>query len=147
MTETSRLTTLLREPSRAGVYHLPTEGRDTVARIAGDLGFAFVRADLDGCADKPEFLRRVAAALHFPAWFGHNWDALSDCLTDLSWMEANGYVVVLEHLDRFRLAAETDFVTALDVFEEAARSWAEDGIPMWIFVGLTQDGITHLRTL
>ncbi|BAL25865.1 barstar family protein [Azoarcus sp. KH32C] len=147
MTESSRLSNLLSEHGRAGVYLLPDEGSGALSELATGLDFAFAHADLDGCADKAEFLRRVAAALHFPTWFGHNWDALSDCLTDLSWLKADGYVVVLDHMDRFRLAAEDEFVTALDIFEEAARSWADAGVPMWIFVGLSRDGITHLRSL
>jgi len=48
-----------------------------------------VRIDLAGCTDKATLLARFAAALHFPDWFGHNWDALSDCLTDLSWLAAH----------------------------------------------------------
>jgi RNAse (barnase) inhibitor barstar len=147
MTESSRLSKLLSEPGRAGVYLLPVEGTDALSHVATELDFVFAHADLDGCADKAEFLRRVATALNFPTWFGHNWDALSDCLTDLNWLKADGYVVVLDHIDRFRLAAEDEFVTALDIFEEAARSWADEGVPMWIFVGLTQNGVTYLRSL
>ncbi len=36
-----------------------------------------------GCADKKELHARIAAALCFPDWYGHNLDALMDCLTDL----------------------------------------------------------------
>lgn len=39
--------------------------------------------DLYGVADKGAFMERVAAALALPDWFGRNWDALADCLTDL----------------------------------------------------------------
>lgn len=36
-----------------------------------------------GIADKNELHARIAAALDFPDWYGHNLDALMDCLTDL----------------------------------------------------------------
>jgi len=42
-----------------------------------------VTIDCGGIADKNEFHARIAAALDFPAWYGHNLDALMDCLTDL----------------------------------------------------------------
>lgn len=37
-----------------------------------------------------------AAALQFPAYFGENWAALDDCLTDLAWLPPEaGYVLVV----------------------------------------------------
>jgi hypothetical protein len=33
---------------------------------------------------KGELLTTLATALQFPSWFGHNWDALADCLGDLT---------------------------------------------------------------
>ena len=49
------------------------------------------RIDLAGCTDKAELLARIARTLRFPDWFGHNWDALADCLCDLSWLPADAY--------------------------------------------------------
>lgn len=132
---------------RAGVYHLPAEGMPAVARAADEAGLVLVRIDLDGCDSKAECLARVAAALRFPSWFGHNWDALADCLGDLSWLPGEGYVIVLEHADRFRVAAEHDFVTLLEIFQQAAEEWAAEGVPLWTFVDLASDGIAHLRNL
>jgi len=147
MTESNRLAKTLQQCALAGVHHLPPEGSEAIERAAAELGFAVVRADLAGCEDKAEFLRRISAALRFPDWFGHNWDALADCMADLSWIPADGYVIILDHADRFRVAAETDFITALEILEEAARDWAADEVSMWIFVGLTANGIAHLRSL
>lgn len=39
-----------------------------------------------GTDSKPGTLAAFAAALHFPSWYGHNLDALADCLGDLSWL-------------------------------------------------------------
>src|SRR5690606_40331108 len=47
-----------------------------LAAQASALKYTFTVIDMHGCSDKAEALRRFAAALHFPAWFGHNWDAL-----------------------------------------------------------------------
>ncbi|WP_329276681.1 barstar family protein [Streptomyces sp. NBC_00691] len=39
--------------------------------------------DLTGVTDKAGLMDRCAAVLALPDWFGRNWDALADCLTDL----------------------------------------------------------------
>lgn len=143
----NELVSVLQQPERAGVYHLPQRGGEAIIRAAHELDFPVLRIDLSGCADKGDFLARVAAGLEFPDWFGQNWDALADCLADMAWRPADGYVIILEHADRFRIAAEADFIIALETFEEAAREQAAERVPLWIFVGLTANGIVHLRTL
>lgn len=40
-------------------------------------------------------LRAIAEAFGFPDYFGANWDALDECLRDMSWAPAAGYVLVV----------------------------------------------------
>jgi RNAse (barnase) inhibitor barstar len=48
---------------------------------------------------KRDLLRAVAAGLKFPNYFGHNWDALEECLNDLSWLgQQSGIVLVHKHM-------------------------------------------------
>lgn len=45
---------------------------------------------------EPQLFDEFAAALQFPAYFGENWSALDDCLTDLAWLPPEaGYVLVV----------------------------------------------------
>ncbi|NMF90392.1 barstar family protein [Aromatoleum petrolei] len=145
MDELDRVADRLRKASGAGVYHLPQDGGAAIAAAAAAAGLGVAHADLSDCRDKAEFLRRVAAALRFPDWFGHNWDALADCVSDMSWWPDEGHVLILEHADGFRIAAERDFLEALEILGEAAGDWATQDVPFWIFVGLTADGVAHLR--
>jgi len=41
---------------------------------------------------KSAFLDECAAAWQFPCYFGENWDAFEECLTDLRWLPAEAYV-------------------------------------------------------
>jgi RNAse (barnase) inhibitor barstar len=50
-----------------------------------------------GLDTKSQLMRFLASSLTFPAYFGHNWDALDECLADLSWLSAKK--VVLWHQD------------------------------------------------
>lgn len=83
---------------------------------------------LDGCDSKAELLERIATALHFPDWFGHNWDALADCLTDLSWLPAGTYRITLAQAGPLRRAAPETLATALEIFGDAATAWADRGV-------------------
>ena len=122
------------DPARAGVYRMPVDGKlPRLPRGAGTL--ALWRVDLDGVRSKAEFLATMARALRFPDWFGDNWDALRDCLTDLTWRKARGYIIVLERCDGFAQAAREDFETALDLFRLVADDWRESHVPFWVLVG------------
>jgi hypothetical protein len=78
------------------------------------------RIVLHGVTDKAALLRRIGAVLGFPAWFGENWDALEDCLTDLSWREGEGNVLVLEG---FQLLPPEDLGVLIEVMVCAAEFW------------------------
>lgn len=122
---------------RGGVRPLPADTADELLKASAQLGFAGARADLAACADKPGLLRAIADALRFPEWFGCNWDALADCLGDLSWLPATGYVLILEHTERVRRSTPEDFRTALEILDDAAELRSSpDEAPLWVFVDL-----------
>jgi RNAse (barnase) inhibitor barstar len=104
--------------------------------FARSLGFACARIDLAGCRDKDELLARFALTLDFPAWFGGNWDALFDCLTDLSWRPAPGYLLVFEHAAGLREAAPEALDTAVAILGDAATAWGGRDVPFRAFVSL-----------
>jgi hypothetical protein len=57
------------------------------------------RADVsidEAIRDKQQLLRAIARGLDFPDYFGENWDALIDCLSDLSWLTKP--TVTLDHI-------------------------------------------------
>ena len=100
---------------------------DLLCTAAGERGASAAQADLAGCMDKETFLTRIAEALEFPDWFGRNWDAFFDCLTDLSWLPASGYVLVLLNTAEMRRDAPEAFDTARSIMQEAAATWAKRG--------------------
>jgi len=88
-----------------------------------------LRIDLAGCTDKAGVLARIAGALEFPDWFGHNWDALFDCLNDLSWLEARGLLLVFENTGDLADAAPQAWQMLRDMLIETAAEWREQDVP------------------
>lgn len=141
---------ILSRLEHASVYHMPLDGEEALVTAAEQNGFVVFRIDLSTALDKHAMLELIGKAMSFPDWFGHNWDALLDCLADLSWLSeggADGYVIILEHCDGIHGRAEADFVQALQVFEAAANEWREQGIPFWCFVDMQADGINWLSDI
>jgi len=126
-----------RETSHWAVHEisLTPEATAALSSLAGSLGFDAVRIDLAACGDKTSLLGRMAEALAFPDWFGQNWDAFFDCLADLSWRPARGYVLLLEHADTMRHDAPEALDTALAILGDAASAWESRGVPFRVFVG------------
>jgi RNAse (barnase) inhibitor barstar len=142
----AHLQNVLADTTKAGVYHLPHMDKKAVVAAAKANGFAAFRVNLAKTGNKEEMLDSIAKALKFPKWFGRNFDALADCLADMAWKPADGYLVLLEHCDGVHGKAESDFVTTLQTFEQAASEWREEGIAFWCLVEMQADGIAWLPT-
>jgi Barstar (barnase inhibitor) len=65
----------------------------------------------------------LLAALDFPDYFGRNWDAVYDCLTDFNWLPAAGYVLVLDGFDKFATNEPEQWNIALKVLRDACAFW------------------------
>jgi RNAse (barnase) inhibitor barstar len=67
--------------------------------------------------DKAGFLDACAESFDFPEWFGRNFDALADCLTDVRpGGDENGVLVVWQGWAPLARADRTAFDVAVDVF-------------------------------
>jgi len=86
----------------------------------------FVVRTLRGAAapTKTAVMTELARLLEFPSYFGNNWDALYDCLTDLAWLPAAGYVIVVTDAHQLLVRREADFTTFVDVMNDVGKHWA-----------------------
>ena len=125
-----KLAQRFRDPAKSGVYRVT---HANVPRDAArEAGVGLFEVSLAGVADKDALLRQIAAALAFPDWFGGNWDALEDCLTDLSWCKAVGYVLLVQGVDALAVRYAGDYGVLIDVLGACAESWRERGVPFFV---------------
>ena len=116
-----------------GAYQLAGKPED-VEHAAKEAGLTVFRIEVGRADNKEDFLAQVAKTLNFPHWFGSNWDALNDCLTDLEWLpRKTGYVLVFENTEHFATRKKNEFENAKDILNAAADYWKEQGRPFWAF--------------
>jgi hypothetical protein len=122
------LQTVLTTPRANGLYRLPAtcSAQELAARTAAS-NVVLVTVDGSAIESKAELLRALATALDFPPYFGRNWDALADCLTDLAWLPAVGKVILFDNPAPLIRRAPATWVTAATIFAEAADYWGGKG--------------------
>jgi RNAse (barnase) inhibitor barstar len=118
-------------PAQSGVYRTPVHVdavRHSLAKDALwlDLDFAHV-------GNKSELMHAFATT-GLPDYFGGNWDALSDVLTDLSWHDAPAYVLRLTNAAPAARALGSDWAILIEVLRHAADYWKAEARPFVVFV-------------
>lgn len=123
-----------------GVYRLSP---DRLSEVAGDVGTTPTRLTVDthGVADKTSFLTATAAALDFPDYFGHNWDAFYDCLTDRAENHPDGLVLIFTNLTYFVTEQPAEFATALAVLRDAVEHCQGSGGVLLVLIGLADSSV------
>lgn len=140
------LSALLADAASGGVYFVDARDRAALVEAATGLQFAVAAIDFNAAHERETALARIALALQFPAWFGGNWDALQDCLGDLSWLEGKGYLLLFDHSSAWREAEPEAFAILLDILEAAARGWAGSGTPFWALLPLPSEELATIET-
>lgn len=105
----------------AGVYRVDEISADRLR--AGPGGVSVWVIDGAVANSREGFFRTLAAALKFPEYFGHNWDAVYDCLTDLASADAEPAVLLITGGDQFVSGMGPEWETGERVFADAAEFW------------------------
>ncbi len=114
---------ILENPALNGVYRL---------EVPSDL-----LPTLDGrvLADKDALLAALGWALEFPDYYGANWDALEECLHDMSWREG----AIALHIDHADALVPELLCTLMDIFMDAADAWRDEGRACSLFLAGLKD--------
>lgn len=147
MTDLNALSALLADATRAGVHRCAPERLDELCAAARSRAMAVIEVDGTAMHDKATLLAELARAFALPDWFGQNWDALADCLTDLSWKEADGFVVLWRNAAPVARQLPDALAAALDVMRDAADCWRNDGLPFWVLLDADCGACAHCPSL
>jgi len=78
----------------------------------------------------PKLLAEHAEALSFPSDFGNNWNALDECMADLSWIEGDSLLIVVCNALSVLQAEEDDFVAYVELLNRATAELASQRPPL-----------------
>jgi RNAse (barnase) inhibitor barstar len=118
------------------IHVLPDEPKELTALREAVSGLKFELFSIYGeeISSKDLLLDYLARAMAFPEYFGRNWDALDECMNDLSWWDARGFVLVYERADILLAHSPKDFETLIQIVADASTSWYVEGTPFHVII-------------
>lgn len=99
-------------------------GSSTTSLVKAPPGFAVRLIQGEQCGTTSDLFDEFARALDFPDYFGHNWDALEECLADLEWLPAKGYILLITNGHAVLPDDEDEYETLLEVLSDAGEAWS-----------------------
>jgi RNAse (barnase) inhibitor barstar len=115
-----------------GIYHSDRLTPADLADVRTDNRSIVTRIDGSSIATTADLFNAFARELSLPDYFGHNWDGLADCLTDLDLSPTLRYLIIFDRLKSFldREPQAAEILTA--VCTETIAYWQqESGVEMY----------------
>ena len=136
------------EDNRGGVFFLPGNVAPKAIQSATKAaGLTLRHIDGKNIERKEQLMNAFATALRLPKHFGHNWDALEECLADMDWADGDGAIIYYDHIDGLLAAHPDQFETLVEICRDAVASWKEDGTPFIVIFSGTKapKGVSKLK--
>lgn len=115
----------------AGVRVVPTGSMLSVVHALPPTGLIYsARVRGRDMHDSDGVFTQFHEALRLPGYFGWNWNALRDCLTDLHWLDAQHFLVTIEDADVVLSGSPGERAILFRALHDAAKFWAgKPGLP------------------
>lgn len=130
----------LADPTRNGLYRL-TPG---AARACDTLSLRTL-TPLPRI-DRASLLAALGMTLAFPDYYGQNWDAAWDCLTELQWPGGQLLAIHLPITTEHEVVEE-DLEIFLELLADACRHFAEQGKALCLLVESAKPALRSLQAL
>jgi RNAse (barnase) inhibitor barstar len=105
---------------RISLHELPDQ------RISG---FDIFEMDAGEISTKEQLLASIAETMGFPDYFGLNWDALDECLRDMEWSPAKGYVLIIRNAENLWRKNPRVAAGLIQSWMFSAEEWSHEGVP------------------
>ena len=87
--------------------------------IVTQLGYEYIYLNGEEINTSSDFWTQIQDRMNFPSYFGFNWNAVFDCITDLSWYKSKHFFIYYEKFSSFAEQDGEQFVSALKTLKDA----------------------------
>ena len=135
------------ENGKGGIWFVPGAETRSVQSAAKKAGYTFFHIDGKSIERKEQLMNNLATTLRLPKTFGHNWDALEECLVDMEWVDGDGFVFYYDHIDGLLDEHPDQFETLVEILRDAVASWKSDDTAMVVLLSGTKPpkGVAKLK--
>ncbi|MEW6368435.1 MAG: barstar family protein [Acidobacteriota bacterium] len=105
------------------------EANDALKKGLADRGITVFEINVGDVRTDKQLLAALANGMHFAGYFGMNWDAFGECLTDMEWLPARGYVLVLSGSGEMWRDSTRTAGKLVESWLLAAEGWGRGGTP------------------
>lgn len=125
------------------VYHLVTPiALADLAQLSRENRTNLYYIDGDRISDRMSLFQQFATVMGFSEYFGHNWDALWDSLTDFDADVAERQVIMLDRLDNFEHDNPQQWSILLELCHQIVGYYHDTATPMYIAIGSKSPQLT-----
>ncbi len=131
----AKVESLFNNNIRPGIYFIDIQlSTDYLSQMAKKHNFSLFYIDGASITDKETFFKKFSSAMKFPDYFGENWDAFDECITDMEWCRSIGYIILYDNFQVFATADPKEFHKALNSFKFGINEWQEENTYMYVLL-------------
>ena len=107
-----------------------------IINYAQENNMEFFHLDGSTITSKRDLILQVGDTLRFPDYYGQNWDALNDCITDLNYWIAprDGYILFYDGYENLLFSSPREWVVFLEILLDAVEFYHLYKPPLYIFL-------------
>ncbi|WXR62059.1 barstar family protein [Peptostreptococcaceae bacterium AGR-M142] len=84
-----------------------------------------ITIDGNECLESEGLLLEFCKVFKFPDYFGHNWEALEDCINDLDWLPSDNYTILIKDAHNILKYEYDNFKVLIRILKTASKEWVE----------------------
>jgi RNAse (barnase) inhibitor barstar len=105
-------------------FYVISDEEKSLTELIINSKFKHINIDGKNCKNSKSLFKEFAIKFKFPDYFGYNWNALDECINDLEWLPADGYVVEVENSDLLLVNDKNDFKILIELLYNTCVEWS-----------------------